>query len=116
MFEVKYSAWSSTSWDKKCYKNGAVFSGMVRDVPKNLQHLLDKNENRCYITIYRKEPEMKKTVQTTLEFTVEEINQIIAKHIGVDSVRVRYVIEEVDADCMGMYPGNNEVTKVRVIY
>lgn len=54
MFEVKYSAWASTSWDKKCYKNGAVFSGMVRDVPKNLQHLLDKTENRCYITIYRK--------------------------------------------------------------
>lgn len=59
---------------------------------------------------------MKKTVETTLEFTVEEINQIIAKHIGVDSVRVRYVIEEVGGDYMGMYPGNDEVTKVKVSY
>lgn len=59
---------------------------------------------------------MKTTIQTNLEFTVEEINQIIAKHIGVDSVRVSYVIEEVGGDYMGMYPGTDEVTKVKVSY
>ena len=54
MIEVKYFEWLSTNGEKECYKNGALFSGMVRDCPENLKEFLDKSDSRSYISIYSK--------------------------------------------------------------
>lgn len=50
--EVEYSAWLSTNGEHKYMAAGALFSGMVRDVPAMFKHLLDKKESRQYVTIW----------------------------------------------------------------
>lgn len=54
MIDVKYFAWLSTKGEKECYKNGALFSGMVRDCPEKFKEFLDKTDSRAYISIYPK--------------------------------------------------------------
>lgn len=58
-----------------------------------------------------------KAQQTTYEFSLEQINLLVALDLGVASeqVSVEYVIQEVGGDPMDRYPGTKQVTKIRVI-
>jgi hypothetical protein len=57
-----------------------------------------------------------KSVNTTYEFTPEDIQELIAEKLEKeqDKVSVNYVIEEVGGDPMDRYPGTDTVTKIRV--
>lgn len=50
----KYYAWISSKGSKEDLKDpNIIFSGLVRDVPKNLIEFLDKSESRSYIKIFK---------------------------------------------------------------
>jgi hypothetical protein len=49
---IEYSAWHSSVWDRRKLAEGALFSGLTRDVPVMFKHLLDRGEKRQYCTIW----------------------------------------------------------------
>lgn len=53
---------------------------------------------------------------TTYEFDLDEIKKMIAKELNasVNSISVKYIIQEIGADCMDRYPGIQTVTGVKV--
>ncbi len=54
---------------------------------------------------------------TTVNFTAAEFLHLVRdKVFGGKNVNIQYVIREVDADPMGMYPGRNDVVGVSVSY
>lgn len=61
-------------------------------------------------------PGVLKSKVSTYEFDLESIKKLIAIDLDVDlnKINVEYVIGEVGGDPMDRYPGQKEVTKVRV--
>ena len=49
--EIEYSAWLSSAWERRQMRNGALFCGLVRDLPQMFKHLIDPDEKRMYCTI-----------------------------------------------------------------
>jgi hypothetical protein len=49
----KYFAWISTKGAKQMMADGALFAGLIRDVPANLKPYLDPNvqENKQYVRL-----------------------------------------------------------------
>ena len=48
---IKYYAWISTRGEKKHIREGAIFAGLVSDMPKKYRHLIDPNEVRKFCVI-----------------------------------------------------------------
>lgn len=53
--EIKYLAWLSSKGERREVQDGAVFAGLVRDLPENLKHLRDDSEDRQYCVVKNKE-------------------------------------------------------------
>lgn len=58
-------------------------------------------------------------VKTTVEFPVDEFNELIAQRFPEfkgRSIHIDYVIEEVGGDVMDRFPGVDQVTRVKVSF